>query len=179
MASQLSFPVPSVHRRFYSHSTHYSSLRNSNQRSVKCSVDKEFSAQHISEKESQKLISRRVCMTCICSTIALMSGDANPLFQPRAIAAGDKAQAVCLNCGGGGAIICDMCGGTGKWKALNRKRAQDLYEFTECPNCYGRGKLVCPVCLGTGLPNNKGLLRRRDARDLLDKMYNGRLLPKS
>lgn len=43
----------------------------------------------------------------------------------------------------------------------------------------GRGKLVCPVCLGTGLPNNKGLLRRPDARKLLDKMYNGRLLPNS
>jgi hypothetical protein len=38
---------------------------------------------------------------------------------------------------------------------------------------------VCPVCLGTGLPNNKGLLRRPDAKQLLDKMYNGRLLPKS
>lgn len=43
----------------------------------------------------------------------------------------------------------------------------------------GRGKLVCPVCLGTGLPNTKGLLRRPDARQLLDKMYNGRLLPGS
>ncbi|KAJ6371531.1 hypothetical protein OIU77_001941 [Salix suchowensis] len=29
---------------------------------------------------------------------------------------------------------------------------------------------------GTGLPNNKGLLRRPDARQLLDKMYNGRIL---
>lgn len=43
----------------------------------------------------------------------------------------------------------------------------------------GRGKLVCPVCLGTGLPNNKGLLRRPDAKQLLEKMYNGRLLPNS
>ncbi|CAH9140962.1 unnamed protein product [Cuscuta epithymum] len=184
MACHLSFPAMSV---LNSNSNNYSSSKNSNYKSVRCSLDEEGSPSDISghteqparKKELQKPTSRRLCLTGLCSTVTLMRGHTSPLSDLRAIAADKKVLDVCRNCLGSGAIICDMCGGTGKWKALNRKRAKDVYEFTECPNCYGRGKLVCPVCLGTGLPNSKGLLRRPDARELLDKMYNGRLLPNS
>lgn len=67
----------------------------------------------------------------------------------------------CKNCRGGGKVACELCSGTGFWRAIANNDANQKYKGVVCPQCEGVGNLVCPVCLGTGEGNVRGLLRRR------------------
>lgn len=110
---------------------------------------------------------------CVCGGALSHTGSANADLVPL------SQDDVCIHCGGTGVAACDMCGGSGKWKATNRKRAKDRYMYTECPQCFGKGTLVCGFCFGSGLgaTSVKGLLRRPEAQKMIAKMQNGQLEP--
>ncbi|XP_056858322.1 uncharacterized protein LOC108861093 isoform X2 [Raphanus sativus] len=108
--------------------------------------------------DQQSMSRKHWMMTYMCLSPALVTNAYTFVYVQNAAALDKKPEVYC-NC----QSIDYMCGAIGKWKALNRKGSKDVYEFTECPNCYP-------------LANNKGLLRRPGAHELLDTMYNGRLL---
>lgn len=102
---------------------------------------------------------------------------AAPAGKTQYSADGANAEDRCRECVGTGVVPCDMCGGTGLWRVLSRKRANSTYEFVECPQCMSRGVKVCGVCFGSGLRNVRGLLRRPEATGLVLRMQHGELKP--
>lgn len=55
---------------------------------------------------SQTVTSRRQCLTCLCSTMALIVAPGISGSDHKANALEGKEKAGCRNCGGSGAIIC-------------------------------------------------------------------------
>ena len=112
---------------------------------------------------------------CVCHIVHLYN-----LFSLLTISSfctGANAEDRCRECVGTGVVPCDMCGGTGLWRVLSRKRANSTYEFVECPQCMSRGVKVCGVCFGSGLRNVRGLLRRPESTGLVLRMQHGELKP--
>jgi hypothetical protein len=101
------------------------------------------------------------CPTARADSTPEVSSDVGPATATGAGSKPDANSSVCKNCTGSGKVPCDLCSGTGFWRALARNDVNQKYQGVVCPECEGAGTLTCPVCLGTGEGNVRGLLRRR------------------
>ncbi|XP_042494099.1 protein PHOTOSYSTEM I ASSEMBLY 2, chloroplastic-like [Macadamia integrifolia] len=61
------------------------------------------------KKGVQPIITRRWCLTCVCSTLTLINISNGSIAASEAAALEGKERPVCRNCGGSGAIICKSC----------------------------------------------------------------------
>lgn len=119
-----------------------------------------FTCSNLNQQHSQ--FSRRAFLRrTLLFTTSLFTSSA---YLRSAQAFGEKqknSDDVCKNCVGTGRVPCELCSGTGFWRALSTDDPKQRYKGVVCPECEGVGSLICPVCLGTGEGKIKGLLRRR------------------
>ncbi|CAH1441542.1 unnamed protein product [Lactuca virosa] len=115
MAFNLSSPSPSAITPLSAHSNPRHALQSNLKLvryRVRCSLESESSSadvpdtspEPITTKTQNHLTSRRRCLACLTSSIALISNSSSP--RGKAIASDMKPG--CRNCGGSGAIICEI-----------------------------------------------------------------------
>lgn len=73
---------------------------------MRSSLESESSSPRDPDRPSQVSVTRRLCLTCLCSTAALIRVSGTSSSVPEAFALDGKDRPVCRNCGGSGAVLC-------------------------------------------------------------------------